>query len=348
MTLYSLENIKKKYGEKTILNIDHLVLEEGRAYALTGPNGAGKTTLLHVLAFLLEPTSGVMTYKGVSVHWGKKIVQRLRREVVLVDQYPILFTAPVWKNIDFGLKIRRVPEIERKKIIWNVLELVGMEKFYEADARKLSGGETKRVALARALAIEPQVLLCDEPTANVDKENLDIILQILKKYNQERQATLVFATHLHDQGERLADEAIALKNGTLCHEETKNVFQGVCLGVDAGLSQWKLGPQLIVNAAVSDASPGMRKAVYLQSEKISFRRVSEKKNENIVENIWYGQIKKIEKSDHGVALTVDASIEILLSVSYQKYRNNNLHIDTLLELSLVCNAADLFVKDKFC
>ena len=95
----------------------------------------------------------------------------LRRQVVLVDQSPLLFTGSVAKNVEFGLRMRKIPAAERKKRVIEALELVGMAGFIEAEAHRLSGGETKRVALARALAVGPQVLLCDEPTANVDSEN---------------------------------------------------------------------------------------------------------------------------------------------------------------------------------
>ncbi len=342
--LYELEKIEKRYGNRIILNIDHLTLERGKVYALAGANGAGKTTLLHVLAFLNEPTGGKMTYDGIPVDWGKTLLHTLRREVVLLDQYPILFSGPVWKSVGFGLKVRGVPEHERKRKVREALAMVGMEKFYNADARRLSGGETKRVAMARALVIAPKVLLCDEPTANVDSENLEIILQILQRYNRENQATIVFATHLHDQGERLADETIVLADGAVSSAQRKNVFQSTCVMSAAGKSQWQIGPEMILSTHLHGARLGMKKTVYLGSNRVAISVVDHVPPDSDRENIWYGRLKKMEKTETGVAVTVDASIDLLLEIPDKDYQDKGLRIDSILELRLNCQETDIFVS----
>jgi tungstate transport system ATP-binding protein len=109
-----------------------------------------------------------------------------------VDQYPILFTSTVFKNIEFGLKIRKLPAKKREKRIEEVLDMVGMRSFMHSRAHTLSGGETQRVAIARALAVSPQVLLCDEPTSNVDTENQATIINILKQINEQEGITIIF------------------------------------------------------------------------------------------------------------------------------------------------------------
>ncbi len=343
--LYKLEKIEKRYGNRTILNIDYLALEKGKVYALAGANGAGKTTLLHVLAFLNEPTCGMVSYDGITVDWKKKFLYNLRREVVLLDQYPILFSGPVWKSVGFGLKVRGVPVSERKRKIEEALAMVGMEKFYNADGRRLSGGETKRVAMARALIIEPQVLLCDEPTANVDSENLEIILQILQKYNREKQATIVFATHLHDQGERLADETVVLADGAVSSAQRKNIFQGTCVMSANGKSQWRIGPEMILSAGIDGAGPGTKKSVYLGARRIAISVANQVKHDSVEENIWYGRVKKTEKTETGVAVTVDTSIDLLLDISFQEYQDKDIRLDTILKLRLNCRAEEVFVPE---
>ncbi len=213
--LYSADRLTKKFKGRTVLDLEQLQLEKHKIYALIGANGAGKTTLLNLLAFLVPPSSGTLQFFGRDAIYNRQHLLELRRRVVLVDQYPILFTGSVWKNVEFGLKVRGVAKALREKRVLEVLELVGMRDFTQADAHKLSGGESKRVALARALAIEPEVLLCDEPTANVDEENQDVILSILERINTENQTSIIMATHYLAQSRRLAHHILMLAHGRL-------------------------------------------------------------------------------------------------------------------------------------
>jgi len=211
--LYEADELTRRFKGRQVLNLEHLEIEPQKIYGLIGPNGAGKTTLLNLLAFLDRPTTGSLQFRGQVVSYGNQQLLKLRRRVVLVDQYPILFTGSVWKNVDFGLKVRGISKKIRAHRVEQVLELVGMEEFRQADAHKLSGGETKRVALARALAIEPEVLLCDEPTANVDENNQEIILKILRRINRDKQTSIILATHYLAQSRRLADHTLTLEYG---------------------------------------------------------------------------------------------------------------------------------------
>ena len=153
--LYELRNLKKEFGSRTVLDIASLALEARKVYALIGPNGAGKTTLLNHLAFLEQPTSGVLRFRNEEIPVDDSHLVNLRRRVVMVDQSPILFSGTVWKNVEFGLRVRGVPKKERAVRIAAALERVGMFHFASTDAHGLSGGEVKRVALARALVLEP-------------------------------------------------------------------------------------------------------------------------------------------------------------------------------------------------
>ncbi len=217
--LYRAANLDRIFGGRRVLSLSKLTIERHKIYALIGANGAGKTTLLNILAFLDRPSSGVLQFCDEDVGHGKRQLIGLRRRVVLLDQYPILFTRSVWKNVEFGLKLRGISKKNRLRRVQEVLELVGMQDFYQADARNLSGGETKRVALARALAIEPEVLLCDEPTANVDQENQETILGILQRLNSEQKTSIVMATHYLSQSRRLAHHVMLLDNGRLTEQE---------------------------------------------------------------------------------------------------------------------------------
>ena len=213
--LFEAAKLTRTFKGREILNLSQFKLEKGKIYALIGANGAGKTTLLNLLALLDKPTTGQLFFCGQEVQYNRQQLLKLRRRIVLVDQHPILFTGPVWKNVEFGLKVRGIAKKIRRERTEEVLALVGMEEFYLADAHKLSGGESKRVALARALIIEPEILLCDEPTANVDAENQEIILQILMQINREKQTSILLATHYLSQSRRLAHHTLLLEHGVL-------------------------------------------------------------------------------------------------------------------------------------
>ena len=215
-TLYELQKISQRYHGRVVLDIANLRLEPGRIYALTGPNGAGKSTLLRLLAFLEAPAAGALLFQDEPVRFtSSRSLLALRRRVVLVDQHPVVFSTTVAKNIEFGLKIRKTPKDERTRLVNAVLETVGLSQYCHGPARELSGGETQRLALARALAIQPEVLLCDEPTANVDVANQKIILAVLAQLNRDHGISILFTTHDAKQADTLAHQRLHLEQGIL-------------------------------------------------------------------------------------------------------------------------------------
>ncbi len=244
--LYRLSDVTQVFAGRTVVDIPTLNIEAGGRYALLGPNGAGKTTLLHILAFLARPTTGTIMFQSSPVDFSGQGLQQLRKKVVMVSQNPILFTTTVFDNVAFGLKVRKVPANERKKRVAEALEKVGMASFSRAMAHRLSGGETQRVALARALAVAPSVLLCDEPTANVDAEHQAAILRILKEANRENRISLIFTTHDRAQAATLARETIFLDRGRLAAAGQENVFSATLKTArdGRGVCRIRNGPQL--------------------------------------------------------------------------------------------------------
>jgi tungstate transport system ATP-binding protein len=209
-----------------VLNLPRLSIEEGKIYALLGPNGSGKTTLLMILGFLSSPTSGTLFYNNHPVPFSEKALQVLRREVILVNQHPILFTSTVYKNVEFGLKVRNIDRKERQYLIEEALDMVGMRGFISAQAHHLSGGETQRVAIARALACSPRVILLDEPTASVDVENQIAIENIIRDVRQQRNLSVIVCTHNILQASKLAEEKIFLFDGRPSKSVHENIFSG--------------------------------------------------------------------------------------------------------------------------
>jgi len=217
--VYGLTRLEKVYGGRKVLDISRLEIEQGRIYALLGPNGAGKTTLLNILAFLEPPTSGELCYGPNPVRFAESTLLPLRKEVVMVDQHPVLFTTTVFKNLEFGLKIRKISKKKRGRLIEEALDLVGMREFIFAGASRLSGGETQRVALARALVLSPKVFLCDEPMSGVDIENQAIINRVLTDINKEKGTTIVFTSHDQTQASRMSHHILLLEQGCLVDDD---------------------------------------------------------------------------------------------------------------------------------
>lgn len=228
--LYRLKNLVKIYEDRNVLDLAELRIERGKIYGLVGPNGAGKTTLLEILAFIMKADGGELFFNENKVDYNSSTLLKFRRRVVLLQQHPVMFTAPVYKNVEFPLRVRKTDKTERKKIVDELLSMVGMTAFENSQGHTLSGGETQRVAIAMALACSPEVILLDEPTSSVDIENRTGIESIIKKINKEKGISIIFTSHDMLQVSRMADETIFLNNGCISDSIHENIFNGVIVG----------------------------------------------------------------------------------------------------------------------
>ncbi|MCP8310980.1 MAG: ABC transporter ATP-binding protein, partial [Candidatus Methylarchaceae archaeon HK02M1] len=221
--LIELKGINKRYGEVAALNNASLKVMNGEILTIIGPSGSGKTTLLRIMAGIDRPTSGEFYFDGVKVDGGNMGEVRLRGTMVF--QRTALFNATVYKNLVYGLKLRGYPKNDIKEKVQDALRLVRLEGYENRPAKKLSGGEQQRVSLARALVLETELLLLDEPTANLDPKNVSIIEETIAQVNKERQTTIVMATHNIFQAETLANRLAILHEGKIVEVGTaKEVF----------------------------------------------------------------------------------------------------------------------------
>ncbi|MGD2029510.1 MAG: ABC transporter ATP-binding protein [Desulfobacterales bacterium] len=328
MTVYELHQLTKIYDGKTVLDIPNLKIEEHRIYSLLGPNGAGKTTLLNILGFLDPPSGGNITYRSKPVRFVESDLQALRRDVILVDQFPILFTATVWKNLEFGLKVRKISKRKRTRMIQEALDLVGMRDFAMAQAHKLSGGETQRVALARALALSPQVFLCDEPTSSVDVENQAIILNILKRIRQTKKITIVFTTHDHTQAGTIADQTLVLDRGRLIETGYENVFSAVLDLNSPGEIKCVIHPKISLLWDTQRINPAKdRLKVIIDPHQI--HPLPKAGNEFPV-NVLHGIVRQVMDENSKIRVVVDSGVRFTLLMTEKTYRHNQILVgDTL-------------------
>ncbi len=340
--LYELKNIVRIFKGRKVLDIPALDIERGQIYTLIGPNGAGKTTLLNILAFLDEPSSGELYFDSQRVAFGSSQMLPFRRRVVLLDQYPILFTGPVWKNVEYGLKVRGIEATRRREKTLEMLDLVGMSKFIDADAHKLSGGETKRVALARALAIEPEVLLCDEPGANVDKENQEIIHSILKKSNSLAGTSVIFSTHYLSQGRRLADQTLMLEHGRLSDVLNENFVKAELVEKQGELVQCRIAGKVVLSVDAVQVIGGDREfTLRIDPEKVLLLIEDDgQKGRNRIP----GTVVRINQDKERIRIGVDVGFKLQFFISMQKYLQSSpiigqkVHVELPLD-AISCNHA---------
>lgn len=213
-TLYQLESLQHRYGRRTVLDIPHLPIRAGGLYLLTGANGSGKSTLLSILALLSPPTLGTVNFCGTPVEWRRRSLTAARRRVTLLHQSPYLFKGTVYANVAFGLRSRGITGRAQQQAVEKALALVELTGFERRKAEELSGGEEQRVAMARALAIRPKVLLLDEPLANVDRETALILERVIATLPGEG-TTVIMTTHDPEHPGRLPGERIHLVAGKI-------------------------------------------------------------------------------------------------------------------------------------
>ena len=209
-----MTDVRHIRGGREVLRVDSLVVARGEHLSVLGPNGAGKTTLLRLLAAVEAPQSGEVAVDGVSTARGGV---DLRRRVAYATQRPGLLNTSVQRNVELPLRWRKVPRKLRGELALAALERLQVAHLAERPARALSGGEQQRVSLARALAIDPAVLLLDEPAAGLDAQSRSTFFADLDQALADRVTTVVQVSHRAEEVFRLADRVVVLVDG-LVHQ----------------------------------------------------------------------------------------------------------------------------------
>jgi tungstate transport system ATP-binding protein len=215
MAFIETVNLGQKREGRDILRNVNLTVEKGETHALIGPTGAGKTTLLRLIDTLDKPHSGKILIKGIDVSLSEKSRLEMRRRMAFVLQKPVVFNLSVYDNVAYGLKWRGLKRHLIREKVDGILETVDLARYSKRNARTLSGGEMQRVAIARAIATGPEILLLDEPSANLDPISADKIEDLVTGITKQNDITVLMSTHDMEQGQRLADRISVLIDGEI-------------------------------------------------------------------------------------------------------------------------------------
>jgi tungstate transport system ATP-binding protein len=208
------KNLEVNRGGAILIHVPSLLIQKGEILSLIGPNGAGKTTLLQTLSYLLKPFQGEIYFKGEKVNSNHSILE-YRRKLAMVFQEPLLFDTTVFNNVASGLKIRGMQKSEIRKRVMEHLERFGISHLNDRSAKTLSGGEAQRTSLARAFAIQPEMLLLDEPFASLDPPTRESLIEDLERILRLTRTTTIFATHDRLEALRLSDRIAVMNDGKM-------------------------------------------------------------------------------------------------------------------------------------
>jgi len=345
------ENVTKRFDEISALENVNLKVSEGEILTIIGPNGSGKTTILRIMAGIDMPTIGEVYFKNKRV--DKDNLREVRKNITLVFQRTALFNTTVQKNVAYGLRLRGYPKREIEERVKEALKMVKLQDFEKRWVKNLSGGEQQRVSLARALVLNTDVLLLDEPTANLDPKNVSIIEETISWVSRERKTTVVMATHNMFQAEILTDRAALLIGGRIAQigapqqilrvpsehlasfARLENVFSGMSTIVEGGISRVQLEDDLTIEAAVKLEG---RVTLFVQPEDII---LSKKELISSARNVFEGEVMEVSDLGNKVRLRVNARKNFIVQITKRSFKEMQLNIGSRVFLTFKASSVSI-------
>jgi tungstate transport system ATP-binding protein len=308
-----LRGVRQRYEGRTVLELDHFAVERGTIVAIVGPNGSGKSTLLRLAALLEAPTEGEIWLN----HRPALRTPRARRRVTLVEQRPVLFRGTVRENLAFGLRARGKRRAETDATVGAVSQRFGIGELLERSRRELSEGEIQRVAVARAFALEPDLLLLDEPVSSADRAAAAQLYRALQEERSRRDGglTVCLASHQLEDAYRWSDDLRALADGRLVPVTPENLFRVVLPAaapeatrhvrvgaVDIAVATDRVGPAIL---AVPPSD------IILSREPVA----------SSARNVFAGHVTRLARPRPGlVHVTADVGVELVAEVTEEAVR----------------------------
>ncbi len=222
--LYSVKQLSFAYERENILDVNEFEISSNSVTAITGANGSGKTTLLNLFALLRLPTSGSLSFRSQVV--TKQNLTALRQDIGYVQQKPYLLNRSVYENVELGLKFRGIPASERAQTVRAILQKTDIMQLADRHAHTLSGGESQKVAIARALVLQPSVLILDEPFSHLDRRAVQFFEKFIHSLRHSIGVTIIFSSHDPIAAQLLSDNVYSVVHGRLIASTMTNLFFG--------------------------------------------------------------------------------------------------------------------------
>jgi len=358
--MIEFEHVVMNFGEKEVLKDNSFTIQKGEIFTFIGPSGSGKTTILRLIDMLERPTSGTISIDGTIVSSPKDRDRiPLRRKMSMVFQKPSPLRGTVFDNVAIGLLFRSINHDEIKARVPEALELVGLKGYEDRKAGTLSGGEMQRVAIARAISTKPDILLLDEPTANLDPVSTEKIENLIFSLKERFGITVVLSTHDMVQGQRLADRIAVIIDGRIGQIGTskeifyhpmnravanmvgvENIFEGVIVKNEGGLASIDVDGTSII--ATTAFPPGTPVVLYMRPEDITFHVRDGVKSS--ARNEFTGTITKVLPMGPNARLKVDAGIKLTAVITQRSYEELDLALGKETQLAFKASAIHVVVR----
>ena len=352
----AIHGLRVVRGGATILDVPRIDVFAGSALAVVGPNGAGKTTLLLHLALLERASTGDVLFEGKPAR-GRELT--LRRRMAVVFQEPLLLDRSVRANVETGLRLRGVPGSERRERATRWLARFGVGSLAERSSRTLSGGEAQRVSLARAFALDPEVLLLDEPFSALDTPTRAAITDDLASVLAETRMTTVLVTHDHDEAARLGDRVAVLIGGQIRQigapadvfgapaDEEVAAFVGVETMIPATVIE-RTGGLIALTAAghtieALDEGPFTEALICLRPEDVSIAPAGEHAPGS-ARNRIVGRVSRIVRTGADARVEIDCGFRLTARVTRRSLDDLGIEDGSLVVASFKATAVHLIPK----
>ena len=324
---YQLDNVKVLYDNQLVLDIEQLNITANQCLAVLGENGAGKSTLFHLLALLKRPDSGDIRLFGENIATPKP---QHRQQTGLVDQHPYMLPGTVADNILLALKLQKVDKSFHQSRLQHVLETVNLTRLANHPASTLSGGEQRRVAIARVLAFEPEILLLDEPFANLDSLHQRQLEDVINEISASGKRTVLFSTHDRVQASAITPHTIQLLKGKPISAPLLNLFHG-----------YYDGEIFHTNALKIFAAEGSASARHIAIDPLAITISTHPHSDTSARNQLPGRLIAISESGKAIRLTIDCGEKFEVIISHQALSALQLTLGNSVWLSFKATAVTL-------
>ena len=331
--MIEISGLCRKVGDRVLVKDVNITIPEGMIFGIIGPSGSGKTTLMRMIDLLDNPTRGTIVINGTKASRDKKQHLELRRKMGMVFQKPIVLSTTVFENVSYGLRFRGVKGDELRSRVMEAIDLVGLSGYEERYAPTLSGGEMQRVAIARSMVTRPDVLLLDEPTANLDPASTEKIEELILAINSRFGTTIIMSTHNLDQGQHIAHRIAVVIGGMITQTGTpeevfhkplnseiakfvglENIIGGAVTKTEDGLATISIHGKEI--EAVSNEEVGSRVFISIHPDDITLHSGQGiEKNKTSARNCIVGTVTITTLSGPFVLVTLDCGFPLKVIVT---------------------------------